>query len=85
MDLIVWIIFGALTGWVASLIMGTNKQQGLVADIVIGVIGAVLGGYISRAFGGQTVTGFNTTSFFIALMGSMMLIAIVKLFSRTTS
>jgi uncharacterized membrane protein YeaQ/YmgE (transglycosylase-associated protein family) len=85
MDLLIWIIFGGLTGWVASLIMGTNKQQGLLGDIVVGIIGAVIGGYISRALGGQGVTGFNSMSFFIALLGSITLVAIVKLFSRTTS
>lgn len=78
MEIIFWIIFGALVGWVASLIMGTDPDQGIVMNIVVGIVGAVLGGWIARFFGGGGVSGFNFYSFFVALIGAVVLIAIVK-------
>lgn len=82
MDLFVWIVFGALVGWIASLIMKTNEQQGGVANIVIGIVGALIGGFVSRSLGGDGVTGFNLMSFVIALLGAMLLIMIVRAFSH---
>jgi uncharacterized membrane protein YeaQ/YmgE (transglycosylase-associated protein family) len=82
MDLLVWIVFGALVGWVASIVMNTNEQQGGVANIAVGVVGALIGGFISRSFGGEGVTGFNLTSFIVALLGAIVLIMIVKAFTR---
>ena len=81
-ELIVWIVFGALVGWIASMIMGTDSQQGGLANVVIGIIGALIGGYIARGFGGTGVTGFNFISFIVALGGAILLIAVVKMFSR---
>jgi uncharacterized membrane protein YeaQ/YmgE (transglycosylase-associated protein family) len=83
MDLLVWIIFGALVGWVASLIMKTNDEQGGVANVAIGVVGALIGGFVSRSFGGEGVTGFNLTSFVVALIGAIVLIMIVKALTRS--
>lgn len=80
-DLIVWVLFGALVGWIASMIMGTNGRQGGFANIVVGIVGALLGGFIARALGGAGVTGFNLMSFIVALGGAVLLIAVVKLFS----
>lgn len=79
MNIIVWIIFGALVGWIASMIMGTNKRQGGIANIVIGIIGALIGGFVSRIFGGEGVTGFNFGSFLIALIGAVILIGLLNL------
>ncbi len=78
MNLLLWVIFGALVGWIASLLMGTDAQQGLVLNIVVGVIGAFLGGTIMNFFGASAVTGFNLYSFVVALIGSIVLIAIVQ-------
>jgi uncharacterized membrane protein YeaQ/YmgE (transglycosylase-associated protein family) len=78
-ELIVWIAFGALIGWVASLIMGTDERQGGLANIVIGIVGAVVGGFIARTLGAEGVTGFNVVSFLVALGGAMLLIAIYKM------
>lgn len=80
MGIIYWIVFGALAGWVGSLIMGTDGQQGIVLNIVVGVIGAGLGGYIMEYFGKGGVTGFNLYSFMVAVIGAVVLLAIVKLF-----
>ena len=77
-NLIAWIIFGALAGWIASLIMGTNERQGAIANIVIGVVGAVVGGFIVQALGGGGISGFNVSSLIIAIFGAIILLAIVK-------
>jgi uncharacterized membrane protein YeaQ/YmgE (transglycosylase-associated protein family) len=80
MGIIVWIIFGALAGWIGSLIMGTDGQQGIFLNIVVGIIGAILGGYIASFFGESGVTGFNLYSFMVAVIGSITLLAIIRLF-----
>lgn len=82
MGLLLWIIFGALVGWIASIIMGTNKEQGGLANIGIGIVGAIIGGFVARLLGYNGVTGFNVLSFIIALVGSILLIMIVRMFSR---
>ncbi|HEX5797394.1 MAG TPA: GlsB/YeaQ/YmgE family stress response membrane protein [Candidatus Saccharimonadales bacterium] len=82
MDIILWVIFGALVGWIASIIMGTNKEQGGLANIIVGVVGAFIGGSIARTFGEPGITGFNLTSFLIALLGAMVLLGVVNLFAR---
>ncbi len=81
MGIILWIIFGALVGWVASLIMKTDAAQGPVLNIVVGIIGAVLGGWLMSFLGKTGVTGFNLYSFLVALLGAIVLIAIVKALS----
>ncbi len=83
-NVIVWILFGALAGWLASIIMRTNGQQGGLANIVIGILGALLGGFISRSLGGPAVTGFNITSVVVATLGAVVLLFVVGLFRRGT-
>ena len=82
MNIILWIVFGALAGWIASLIMGTNRQQGCLIDIVVGIVGAFLGGFVFSLFGGQGVTGFNIWSLVVAVIGAIILLAIVKAVRR---
>jgi uncharacterized membrane protein YeaQ/YmgE (transglycosylase-associated protein family) len=81
MNILVWIIFGAIAGWIASIVMGRNKQMGAIANIVVGIIGAFLGGYIMQFFGAEGVTGFNLQSFFVAVVGAIVLLFIVGLFT----
>lgn len=76
MGIILWIVFGAIVGWVASMVMGTT--EGLILDIILGIVGAVLGGWLMSFFGKGGVTGFNIYSFLVALLGAIVLIAIVK-------
>ena len=76
MELIIWIVFGALVGWAASLFMGTGG--GVLWDIVVGVVGSVIGGVIMRALGQGGVGGFTLYSFAVALLGACILVAIVK-------
>jgi len=82
MGIILWIIFGGLVGWVASLIMKTDAQQGIMLNVVVGIIGAVLGGWLMSVLGQGGVAGFNLYSFLVALLGSVVLLAIVKAVRR---
>ena len=63
MDIILWIIFGGLVGWIASLIMKTDAQQGILLNIIVGIVGATLGGWIMNLLGKSGVGGFNLYSF----------------------
>lgn len=80
MGIILWIIFGALVGWVASMIMKTGG--GLLWDIVVGIVGAVLGGFLMSLVGYGDVNGFNLYSFIVALIGACVLIAIIRAVRR---
>ncbi len=76
MNIITWIIFGALAGWLSSKIMKTDAQQGALANIVVGIVGAMIGGFIFNLLGGSDVTGFNLYSLLVAVVGSSVLLAI---------
>jgi uncharacterized membrane protein YeaQ/YmgE (transglycosylase-associated protein family) len=82
MNIFIWIIFGALAGWIASIIMKKNKKMGAIANIVVGIVGAFIGGYIMDFFGAGGVTGFNFYSLFVAILGAMVLLWVVGLFGR---
>lgn len=83
MNFILWIIFGAIAGWIASIIMGRNAQMGALANIVVGIVGALIGGFIMNAFGAQGVSGFNLTSLIVAILGAIVLLFLVGLVRRT--
>jgi len=76
LGIIGWIILGGLAGWVASMIVGTNKQQGIGGNIVAGVLGALLGGFIFNLIGGVGFTGFNLWSFLVAVIGAVIILLI---------
>jgi uncharacterized membrane protein YeaQ/YmgE (transglycosylase-associated protein family) len=81
--IIMWIIIGALAGWIGSKIMGTDGRQGGLANIVVGVIGAVIGGFISSAvFGDAKSNNGMIASFLVALLGSCIVIGIWRALSR---
>lgn len=80
---IAWIIFGALAGWVASLIAGTNARQGCFLNIVVGIIGAFIGGAVMEFLTGRSFgIGFNPGSFIVAVIGALILLAIVNVAQR---
>ena len=83
MNIILWIIFGAIAGWIGSIIMGRNAQMGALANIVVGIVGALIGGFIMNAFGAQGVTGFNLTSLIVAILGAVVLLFLVGLVRRS--
>jgi len=77
-----WVIFGAVAGWVASLIMGTNSRQGCLMDIVVGIVGALIGGVVMGFLSGGAFTveaGFHPLSFIVAVAGAVVLLFIMKL------
>lgn len=82
MGIIGWIILGGLAGWIASMIQKTDGQMGILANIVVGVVGAFIGGFVFSLFGGEGVTGFNIYSFLVALVGAVILLWLVKMFRR---
>jgi len=82
-NFIIWIIVGAVIGWVASLIMRTNSRQGLIADIIVGIVGAFIGGYfLSPIFNVSTINegNFSIPALLVSLGGAVILLAISKLF-----
>lgn len=86
MNFIIWLIVGGLVGWVASLIMKTDAQQGIILNIVVGVVGALLAGVtISPLVGIPTINAdaFSVSSILVSLVGAVILLAIVKLFRRS--
>ena len=78
MNILAWIILGGLAGWIGSIIVKTNASQGIFLNIIVGVIGAFLGGFIFSLFGGAGITGFNFYSLFAVVLGSVVLLALVK-------
>lgn len=78
MGLLSWIIIGGLAGWIASMVMDTDKSMGIFANIIVGVIGGLIGGFLVSLFGGAGMTGFNVWSLVVAVLGSIILLAIVK-------
>jgi uncharacterized membrane protein YeaQ/YmgE (transglycosylase-associated protein family) len=82
-NFIIWIIAGALIGWAASIIMRTNNRQGLIADIIVGIVGAFVGGYfLSPLFKVGTINegDFSLPALLVSLGGAVILLAISKLF-----
>ena len=83
-NFIVWLIIGGLIGWVASMIMRTDGQQGMLLNVVVGIVGAFLGGLlISPLVGVGTINdGISIGSVLVSLVGAIILLAIVNLFRR---
>ena len=85
MNFILWLIVGGIIGWIASMIMRTDAQQGIFLNIVVGIIGALLAGWlITPLIGGSTINqgNFSLGGLFISLLGAIVLLAIVNLFRR---
>lgn len=82
MGIIAWIILGGLAGWIASMFAKTNESMGIFANIVVGIIGALIGGFIFGLFGGSGVNGFNLYSLLVAIIGAFILLSIIKFFRR---
>ncbi|MCA9963928.1 MAG: GlsB/YeaQ/YmgE family stress response membrane protein [Anaerolineales bacterium] len=76
-NFILWIIFGALAGWIASQIMHRDAQMGALANIVVGIIGAFLGGFLMNTVGISGTTGFNIWSLLVAIFGAVVLLFVL--------
>lgn len=80
MEILLWIVLGALAGWIAGLIM--KSSHGVIEDIILGIIGAFVGGFLMNQFGQSGVTGLNFYSLFVAVLGAVILIAIGRVIHR---
>jgi len=80
MGLIIWLIMGGVIGWLASLVMRTDAQQGILANIVVGIVGAFIGGLLVS--GGSINQGLSFGSFIVSLVGAIILLAVVNLIRR---
>ena len=79
--IIIWLVVGGIVGWLASLIMRTDGQQGIIMNIVVGIIGAFIGGLILNR-GTINQAPLNLTAFLVSLLGAIVLLAIVNLVRR---
>ena len=85
MNFIIWIVIGGILGWVASLIMHTDAQQGLFLNVVVGIIGALVGGWLfAPLFGTGTINqnDFSLGALAVSLLGAVVLLAVVNLLRR---
>ncbi|MGH8053706.1 MAG: GlsB/YeaQ/YmgE family stress response membrane protein [Stenotrophomonas sp.] len=80
MGIIIWLIVGGVVGWLASLIMRRDAQQGIILNVVVGIVGAMLAGFLFS--GGSIGGGISIRSFLLSLLGAVILLAIVNLFTR---
>lgn len=88
MNIIIWLVVGGLIGWVASMLMRTDGQQGIVLNVVVGIVGAMLGGwFISPLVGAGTINDgvFSVGALAVSLLGAVILLAIVNLLRRGTA
>ena len=79
MGIIIWLIVGGIVGWLASLIMKRDAQQGIILNVVVGIVGALLAGWI---FGGGIIVAITIRTFLFSIVGAVIILAIVNLFSR---
>ncbi|HSJ55160.1 MAG TPA: GlsB/YeaQ/YmgE family stress response membrane protein [Anaerolineae bacterium] len=83
MGIIAWIIVGGLAGWIASLIMRTDERMGCILNVIVGIVGAFVGGLVVQLLTGQGFDfEFNITSLLVAIVGAVILLFIVGLFRR---
>ena len=88
MNFIIWLVVGGLIGWVASMIMKTDAQQGVILNVVVGIVGAFIGGWlISPLVGVPTINqdAFSVGALLVSLLGAVILLAIVNLLRRRQS
>ncbi|HEY3397879.1 MAG TPA: GlsB/YeaQ/YmgE family stress response membrane protein [Armatimonadota bacterium] len=80
MGILGWIILGGGAGWIASAL--TGEREGCLMSVVIGIVGALIGGFVFSLLGGAPVTGLNLWSLFVAVVGAVILLALVRAFRR---
>lgn len=82
MGLLSWIIIGGIAGWLASIFTGNDKKMGLGSNILVGILGGLIGGFLINILGGKGVTGFNLWSLLVSFIGSVVLLAIINAFAK---
>lgn len=80
MEILLWIVLGGVAGWIASMVM--VSQHGVLEDIILGIVGAFVGGFVMNFFGQPGVTGFNFYSLIVAVVGAIILIFLGRLIHR---
>ena len=88
MNIIIWLVVGGLIGWVASMVMRTDGQQGIILNVVVGIVGAALGGwFLSPLVGASTINqnNFSVSGLVVSFLGAVILLAIVNLVRRGTA
>lgn len=83
-NIIVWLILGGISGWIASKITGNDENMGIGLNLLVGIIGAFVGGWLAGIFGLGPATGLNLWSFLISIVGAVILLGIVSLFRNKT-
>lgn len=78
-SLILWAIFGGIAGWIATIILRRNDQHGMLGNIFIGIVGAFVGGFLFNLFGASGVDGFSLYSLMVAVIGSIVVLALVNM------
>ncbi|MDX2013033.1 MAG: GlsB/YeaQ/YmgE family stress response membrane protein [Myxococcaceae bacterium] len=78
MGLCSMVVLGGVAGWLASVVAGTNARMGLVANVLVGVLGSTVGGVVFRFFGGAGVTGFNLSSLLVSVVGACVVLVVAK-------
>jgi uncharacterized membrane protein YeaQ/YmgE (transglycosylase-associated protein family) len=81
-NIIVWLILGGISGWIASKITGNDENMGIGLNLLVGIVGAFIGGWVTGIFGLGPATGLNIWSFIVSIIGAVILLAIVSLFKR---
>ncbi len=81
-NIIVWVILGGLSGWIASKITKKDSQMGIGMNILVGIIGAFIGGWLVGIFGLGPATGLNIWSFLVSILGAVILIKLIGLFKQ---
>lgn len=84
MGILTWLLLGFAAGWLASIVMGTDSRQGMMMDIILGIIGAFVGGLLMNFFGQSGVNGFNLYSIVVATLGAIALIYMGRVLRTTT-
>ncbi len=82
MGIISWIIVGGIAGWLASIFTGNDKKMGVGSNILVGIVGGLIGGFIINIIGGKGITGFNLWSLLVSFIGSVVLLTIINAISR---
>ena len=88
MNFIIWLVVGGVIGWLASIVMKTDGQQGLLLNVIVGIVGAVLGGWVISPLVGVGTTNqdnFSLGALLVSFVGAAILLAIVKLFRRSAA
>lgn len=83
MYILLWLLFGALVGWIASILMRENHRMGFISNIVVGLVGAALGMWLMQIFGMGPVDAFSLTGMLISVGGAVVLIALFRALTKS--